>query len=209
MGDPVNISVLKTQFNLQNVNTITVKQDPIIIIPEPIGALDEINFYKKQITTEDQKLYDSKLGTPVLTNLVIEAAQYTDENGTTRNFPRLTFDTVLMTVANSKEIVKSKMQGRRGTVKQYIALGDYDVTINGIITGSNGVYPKQDVSDLKNMLEANIALNVSSWWLQIWDVDQIVVEDYEIPQISGGYSYQPFSIRASSDQPIELEVINQ
>ena len=204
---------LKSVFNLQNVQTIVVSKAPY-----PVPAYKNIypagndpNPYDGQIVYDDnydKELYKSKLGTPVLTNLVIEAGEYTDDFGNRKTFPKLTFDTVLMTIAQSKNIVKTTLQGRPGTVKEYISLGDFEVTINGIICGDNGVYPRDDVANLKDMFNSPLSLTVTSWWLQIWDVDQIVVDSFEVPQIAGGYSYQPFSINALSDYPVELEVLN-
>jgi len=38
------------------------------------------------------------------------------------------------------------------------------------------------------------------------NIDNIVVEDYSIPQVEGGYSYQMFTINAISDFPVELKI---
>lgn len=202
---------LTSVFNLQNVQTIVVSKAPYPVFAYKRPKTDNNNPYDGQIVYDDnydKELYQSKLGTPVLTNLVIEAGEYTDDRGNRKTFPKLTFDTILLTVAQSKNIQKTVMQGRPGTVKEYISLGDFEVTINGIICGSNGVYPRDDVANLKDMLNSPLSLKVTSWWLQIWDVDEIVVETFEVPQIAGEYSQQQFSINALSDYPVELEVLN-
>ncbi|WP_263399040.1 DUF6046 domain-containing protein, partial [Streptococcus pneumoniae] len=73
-------------------------------------------------------------------------------------------------------------------------MGDYTITINGIITGKNGHYPIDEVREFKKMLNANKALKVVSVYLQNLDVTNVVIKDYEFAQETGGYSYQRFSI---------------
>jgi hypothetical protein len=106
-----------------------------------------------------------------------------------------------MTVNQSKNIVTTQIQGRNGTVKEYIGMGDYGIIINGIITtkNGNGHYPIDEVRDLKLMLNANKPIKVASTYLQNLDIKTIVIKDYEFAQETGGYSYQKFSITAMSD----------
>lgn len=155
---------------------------------------------------KDTPLYKSALGTPVFCNFEIQPGSWTEDNGTVHEWPFLQFDTVLLTVDQSKNIVKTVIQGRNGTVKEYIADGDYQVNIKLLIIGSNGVMPLQEVADLKRALDAPVALAVNSRFLQNLGVDNIVVESYIMPQMEGGYSYQAVEIRAISDEPIELKI---
>lgn len=181
----------------------------MVIAPTPQPTTE--NPYSSKISqavTIDPELYKSALGTPVLTDLQFIGQTWTDQYGVTRTFKTLTFQAVLITVNQSKNIVLTDIQGRDGTVKEYIGMGDYSITINGIITGPNGHYPKDEVKDLKRMLDANIAVSVVSWYLQNLDVSSIVIKDYEIPQTQGGYSYQNFSVSALSDTPTEIQIFN-
>lgn len=161
----------------------------------------------------DQALYTSILGTPVFCDLSLGdttnpgANTYIDNNGIQRTFDPMTFATVLMTINQCKNIEKTKIQGRDGTIKEYIGLSDYLVTINGILPGSNGVYPKDDVAALKQILTAPIALVAVSWWLQVWDIHYLVIDDFDVPQLPGEQSQQTFSLRASSDALQEIQFI--
>jgi hypothetical protein len=155
---------------------------------------------------KDTPLYKSALGTPVFCNFEIQAGTWTEEDGTVHEWPFLRYDTVLIDVTQTKLIKKTEIQGRPGTVKEFIADGDYMVNIKLLIVGSNGVMPLQEVEDLKKALDAPVALAVNSRYLQNLGVDNIVVENYSMPQVEGGYSYQAVEIRASSDEPIELKI---
>lgn len=179
-----------------NINGLQVLQAP------------KSEYQINQLTTQDVELYKSALGTPVLIDLTFQAGSYTDENNALQSFDQIILQTVLITLGQTKNIVKTEIQGRPGTVKEYIGLGDYTLNINGIITGTNGSYPKDQVAALKNMLVAPVPIKVTSWFIQLWDINNIVIDDFNINPEEGGYSYQPFTIDASSDyySPLRLPV---
>lgn len=154
----------------------------------------------------DKELYKSSLGTPVLTNVIIQGAEYVDQFGVTQSFPDIRLDNVLVTISQAKNIVKTQIQGRNGTVKEYIGMDDFAINIQGAINAPRGQYPLDAAKNLKRMLDAPIPLAIASWWLQNFDIDTIVVQDYSLPQAVGEYSTQYFTISALSDSPIELKL---
>ncbi len=167
--------------------------------------------------TADKPLnYRSLLDTPVYTNVEFLPGSYeTDTKGVFKSFgskvdgsERLRYESVLVTVSQSKKIVKTSIQGRNGTIKEYIGLDDYSVTINGIITGKNGQRPVEEIAALKRMLDAPIAIEVASSYLQLLDINLLVLEDWEMGETEGSYSYQPFSLTFVSDIQQELELSN-
>jgi hypothetical protein len=198
-------------------STIVLTQNPIAVGSQLIRTYGLQNlkvlqapkndYQISQLTTQDVALYKSKLGTPVMADLTFTGDSYTDENGVLKNFDTLVLVTVLITISQTKNIVKTSIQGRPGTIKEYNGLGDYVISINGVITGPNGHYPIDEVIALKNMLVANIPIKVTSWYLQLWDIDNIVIDDFNINPEEGGYSYQPFTIDASSDTDVMLRLI--
>jgi len=181
---------------------------------------------------KDSPLSTSILGTPVYTDLVLMGLSYTDNiSGKTITLQNdryagsnpakapakglsdeigssfyMRLETVLITVDQPIKVVKTEIQGRNGTVKEYIGADDAKITINGIITGNNGVYPRDEVARLKRWLDAPISKDIVAWWLGNLGIDKLVVENYSIPQVQGGYSYQIFSIDAVSDLPVELRI---
>ena len=158
--------------------------------------------------TQDPELYKSPLGTPVFADLTFKGSSYTDQNGKQVSFDDLTLITILMVVGQSKNIEKTVIQGRNGTVKEYISDGDYEIEINGILDGPNGSHPFDQVRALKDVLDAPIPIEVVSKYLQNLDIHNIVVQSYSFDQEPGGYSKQNFSIQCLSDLPIELQISN-
>lgn len=154
---------------------------------------------------KDKELYKSKLGTPVFSNLEIKGREYTFK-GQTYSFDDLQFDTVLFSIVQQKNIIATSVQGRNGTVKQYISDKDYLVTIQGILTSDNGVFPKDQLTQLYQVLKAPIAIEINSWYLSIFEIYNLVIDNYNIPQVEGGYSNQPFTLNCVSDLPVELKI---
>ena len=185
-------------YNLHNVAIINASQNNPYDGRVPISAQGE-----KPITGA---LTD--FGTPIYSNLILNPIKpYYDFLGK-EVFPfvqNIELNTVLITIDQPIRIVKTEIQGRDGTVKEYIGKDDAKITINGMITGKNGVYPHQDVYYLKTWLDAPISKGVTAWWLNDLGISQVVVESYNLPQMEGGISYQMFTINAISDTPIQLK----
>lgn len=189
------ISTLIRTYNLQNVR-----------VPD---ARDQQ--YTTQIGVTQDETRPSKMANmgsvPVFVDLKLLGGNYIDNlTGKNVSFADITIDTVLITVQLSMNIIKTAIQGRDGTVKEYIGKDDAKVTIQGVICGANGVYPKEEVSALLQWINAPISKGVTCGYLQNLGIDNLVVEDATIPQIAGGYSYQTFTINCISDLPVELTI---
>lgn len=143
------------------------------------------------------------------TAIKFEGGSYaTNIAGQVVTFPSIELKTALVSVTQSKVIIKTQIQGRNGTVKEYIGLDDYAVVVTGVITGENGVRPDNEVINLKKMLDAPISIDVVCKHLQDLGIHYLDVESYDLPQSAGGVSYQEFSIVFTSSQPVQLRVSN-
>ena len=183
-------------FNLQNVH-----------VPDARKNKYNSETLKSGYDSPDNKLYDSPLGTPVFADVTLRGGTYVDNiTGNTVKFDELQYAAVILTVSFTSRIIKTEIQGRNGTVKEYIGEDDAKVTIQGVICGSNGVYPAEDVARLNEWRRAPVAKSVTSKFLQNLGIDNLVVESFDVPQIAGGYSYQTFTIQCISDLPVELKI---
>lgn len=208
----VSVNQLLREYNVQDVSTINLRQvargvNQIAVnrtVQQPKNPYEgKIN----QAISADPELYKSALGTPVVINLEFKSVTYTDlKTKQVKTTDDIVLDTVLCTVAQAKKIVKTEIQGADGTVKEYIGMDDYQVTINGIIVGENRRAPVNEVLALKRMLDAPVAIPVVSSFLNNLGIFSVVVNDYAVPQVAGGISKQDFTINAISDTPIELQI---
>lgn len=155
----------------------------------------------------------SYLNTPVVSELrLVDRVQYTKfVNGQESevildNF--LPIDTALFTVSQRKNIIRTQVQGMEGggSIKEYISDGDYDITIQGGIYGTNGNYPKDEVENLLEYLRAPVAIGIISDYLELFEIFEIVVESYNFPQRRGRQSEQLFEIRATSNVSSQLVI---
>lgn len=77
----------------------------------------------------------SNLGTAIFDNVRFPAGSYVDLQGETVNYDEVVLDAVVMRVDLPKEIVRSKISGRNGAVKEYVSDGDFQIDINCTIGG--------------------------------------------------------------------------
>lgn len=148
----------------------------------------------------------SQLGTEILSNIVFEAGSYTDR-GQVINFEGLAIDMVLITINQTKNIIKTDVQGRAGSVKEYISLGDYVINIKAAIVSSDSEkYPAEDVRKLLDILKAPIALKFRSEFIDRLGAFDFVVESYSLPQTQGFRNVQAVNINLITDTPLEIKV---
>ena len=136
----------------------------------------------------------SLMGTPVFADIEF----YID------NVAKLYNQSVLITINQQKNIVRTSVNNRKGTIKEYISDGDFSVQIQGILVGDGNNYPLDDVHTLKKLLAEPQNIKVVSPYLELWGIYELTVETYNIPQQQGWQNIQPFEISAYSDEPLEL-----
>ncbi len=195
---------------IKELDIYQVKTNPYIrgvktIVRKPNGN----NEYKGKIdqtTNADAAIGRSPLGTLVYADVTFASVTYTDNDGKSVTTPRMTFQSILISVSFPRFIVKTQIQGRNGQVKEYIGEDDAQITFRGVICGPNGHYPATEVAALKKIIKAPVEIPVISSYLQNLDIATMVFEDRELEQEEGGYSYQTFSLNAVSDVPQELKI---
>jgi hypothetical protein len=206
-----------TTFNKQQPYLKGSGISPFVIDPKAIlkgiaaGQIKSLIFDVGDASIEqsDQQSY---LNTAVFSNLIFEpdpstgsTGTFTDIDGIDQSFSGLRIDTVLFQVAQSKNIVKTAVQGFNGTVKEYTSDGDFEITVAGSIVGQNpNEYPENDVQKFIKLMSIPEPLEITSEFLGIFGITNVVVESFGLQQSAGFRNVQPFTIRMLSDRPIEL-----
>ncbi len=148
------------------------------------------------------------LGLPVWDTVQLTVESYTTEQGTTNGLT-LNFDIALLEVSNPKNVVKTSIAGRNGTVKEYMSNGDYNVKINGsLFSQYENTPPIQQLKDLRDICEAPVSITVDSNMLLFFNITYLVIENYTIKQREGTRNVVDFELICSSDTPFELNVTN-
>ena len=164
------------------------------------------NPFPSQSYSGDAPIKKSILGTNVWSNLVFPAGSYEALDGSVIQFDTFTLDEVIFNVSQSKNIVATAVQGRNGTVKEYVSDGDYQVGITGVMIGSGSdIYPEDQMIALTEILKAPVSVKIESEFLSFFDIEEITIVSYSMAQARGSRNQQPFSITALSDTPLELQ----
>lgn len=116
----------------------------------------------------------------------------------------LLINDVTVNVSLQKEIVRTALVGRAGTIKEYITDGDYQLTMSvGIVaTDNNGQiidqYPERAIEQLREIMEIPESLEIHSVFLALFGITHIVVTGFSAKQMTHS-NRQVIEITAVSD----------
>ena len=145
------------------------------------------------------------LKNPVFGTVEFLPRTYPDADGNVLSTPDLVLETVFVSISQSKNIVTTAIEGRNGTIKEFVSKGDFIINISGQLVGKNGIRPKEEINALREICAANIELSVINTALKEWGIEYLVITGFDIPQNPGGWSVQPFNINAISDTAFYFE----
>lgn len=123
------------------------------------------------------------------------------------------FNECLISLNMEKNIVTTALQGRNGTIKEYISDGDYNITIDaGVSTyeidkeeGYSLDYPIDAVAELKSILSLPETLEVQSDFLELFGIKSAVVKNFSLQQETHS-NRQSINIQMLSDEPYEIKL---
>jgi len=157
-------------------------------------------FPKQTAEPSDTPVATSYLGTPIYDLLIFQ-------NKDTGISEDMNLADVLLTVSQSKNIVKTQISGRAGTVKEYISLNDFQINVQGYLIGVNpNEFPKNLVALWEQYMNLNTQISVASNFLSIFDITSVVVDTFRIAQQEGFRNAVPFTMSLISDEDIELQL---
>lgn len=112
----------------------------------------------------------------------------------------------LVSIQGENIIIKrnvSKSDGR-GSIKERWAEGDIKITIDGTFVNDDFYkYPATEVQKLREVIKQRRAIQIQNELLQLLNVNQIVIENYNLP-FSKGENVQNYSLSALSDDSYNL-----
>ena len=149
---------------------------------------------------------------PIVSNVTLRAPEYNNDQqkydaafGDSLDFFDL--DHALVGVRQSKQIVKTQIEGLDGTIKEYISLGDYEIEIRGNLVNENDPFarPTQQLNNLIRFLNYNDAIEIVSKATTPYSIRSVVVVDYSFDEQAGYVNMIPYRIRLLSDTPEEIK----
>ncbi len=143
----------------------------------------------------------SKLGTPIACpfTLILANQQSIVNNNQVTTPIGVHLDDTLITLTQNKKLITTSIQGNiLGNVVEYIGLDDYKINIQGRYNFSNGRYNQDEIKTLFKELNRDKPYGVECWYLTQFGITDIIITDYDFPQVEGQFSTQYFTINAIS-----------
>ena len=126
---------------------------------------------------------------------------------------KFTFHECLFTINRPKNIVTTAMQGRDGTIKEYVSNDDYQITLEAGIDSYLGneqsdkrfEYPAEQLEELIQILNLPNELEVTSDFLKLFKIYSVVVTQYNLTQETHT-NRQSIQIQLLSDEPYIIKI---
>jgi len=182
------------------------------VLPKAVGMFNKfLPINVPLIDINDLPVGISPLGTLVFDNIRFLPGRYTTpENTAGKPYKGLIIDTVVFEARQAKNIIKTYVQGRDKSVKEYINAGDIDITISGFIVNDvfKNFYPYRDVQTFIEIMKVPKSLTVQSKFLGMLDVKYITITNWRFAQTPGQRNMQAFTINCVDDISSERNDIN-
>lgn len=134
------------------------------------------------------------------------------------------FNEVIMSITQERNIVTTPLQGRDGTIKEFISNGDYVITVDaGVMEGQkqtenedtevsfqtpNNTYPRAELERLGKILTEPKAIAVQSNFLNVFGIQSVVVKSFSLVQETHS-NRQSIQIQMLSDKPYEIKTMQE
>lgn len=143
----------------------------------------------------------SPIGTPVFDDVTFPAGSYITLEGKTVDYDKIKLDTAKILVNQTKNIVKTSVAGLDYTIKEYMSLGDYVVTINGKFTELFDIFPAEKMFAFKGLVNVPENIPVISKFLnEYFDIFNVVVTDFSAAPVIGSLNEVSVNMTLLSDK---------
>ena len=124
------------------------------------------------------------------------------------------FEECIISLNQEKNIITTSLQGKNGTVKEYISNGDYNITINAALSNYKEMedsyeasleYPKEKIEALQEILNLPETLEVQSDFLTMFNIKSAVIKSFDLQQETHS-NRQSINIQMLSDESYEIKL---
>lgn len=176
----------------------------------------------KFASEKDEPELQSYLNTPVYGSVVfgeeeeLQKNRYINLIGEEKAFIPLRIVECIVNVNAQKRVVKTMIQGRNGSIKEYIGDDDYQISIQGLISGNHfntknikayNNFPEQYLKDFVDICSIGYSIPVRNVLLnRVFKITNLVIENFRVTPEPGKSTSIPFEISAVSDNIIRLDI---
>lgn len=202
-----------------NQAEFSAKSIGMSLIKQKFYNIDYAKAERATEVEEDSLLISGTLsGVPVFDSVVLkrpngvgnETQTFVENNSNKKGVIDKTNDLILpialLTVNQERNIVRTNVQGRNGSVKEFVSDGDYSVTIEGVLVNElPNKSPIEDLKKLHSFCKADTSLDVISNILDAFGILSLVINDYRVEQREGMRNVIDFTLYCYSDTPFEIK----
>lgn len=157
----------------------------------------------------------SLLGTPIFDTITLryENANYSGSNASVISSDislDYTFQTVQFVITQTRNIVTTPINGLNGTIKEFIADGDYIINCNANIVFNGMDYiDYQLLQNIQTLFQVQDTIQIESKIINnIFNINNVVLKDYKFTQPQVGMrNIQNISFSLLSDNPNNYNII--
>ena len=126
----------------------------------------------------------------------------------TRNALEYLLPNTMLSMTSRKNIVKTNLVNRDGSVKEEISMNDWELRIRGVLVSTDNNYPESEKQLLVEWYKKRKALNIQNVKTSICldDHERVVIEELSFPEIRGFENTQPYEMLLSSDTEFSLYI---
>ncbi|MBO6185052.1 MAG: hypothetical protein J6O88_10275 [Chryseobacterium sp.] len=106
-----------------------------------------------------------------------------------RKFKEILLKECIITVSQEKNIISTTIQGRSGTIKEYISDDDYQITLDIGLSNfdfnkelNSFDYPISTVEEFLEMLRLAVPITLHSDFLMVFGIETAIVKSYNLQQ---------------------------
>lgn len=171
-----------------------------------VRGLEDINL------PEDSR--SAQLGTRVVSDVFLGHQDpgenfYLDYKQQQIEYDSILLQSVNVQASRAKNIVETSIQGRSGTIKEFISSDDYDITITGVLVGEQYQFPQEAFDALMSVTDAEAVIPIENDFLDSLGVTDIVIEDKRVNRRQGFPNVVDFEIKAISESEQDLVIIEE
>lgn len=147
----------------------------------------------------------SQLGTLVYDDITFPAGSYKTLKGVVIDYEELKLQSVRFIVSQSKNIVRTAISGRPGTVKEYNNDSDYEIPCQANVNELENLFPADQLQAFAAIKAVPESIPVISKILNgIFDIDDVVISEFSLDPGTGKGNVV-LNFKLESDLPFDIK----
>lgn len=152
----------------------------------------------------------SPLGTPIFDDVTFPAGNYLTLEGVEVSYRELRLISVRYVVQQAKNIVRTQISGRNGTVKEYNATGDYIIKGQANLSELTPTFPREQLQNFVEIVKVPQMVPIVSKILNtFFEIDDVVLSDFNVdPGNGSGNVFINFTLESDREFDLSQFIVN-